>query len=54
MILMITIAIIGFLLFVTVSFINGVYPHEVKFELGIKGLKLEFKTKEKGSHPAKE
>ena len=51
---MITIAIIGFLLFLIICFINGVYPHEVKFEIGITGLKLAFKTKEKGSHPDKE
>ena len=54
MTLMITIAIIGFLLFVIICFINNVYPHHVKFEIGVKGLKLEFKTKEKGSHPAKD
>lgn len=54
MILMITIAIIGFLLFVIICFINGVYPHDVKFEIGITGLKLAFKTKEKGSHPTKD
>ena len=54
MILMIAIAIIGFLLFVIVCFINGVYPHEVNFEIGIRGLKIAFKTKEKGSHPDKD
>ena len=47
MILMITIAIIGFLLFVIICFINNVYPYHVKFE-------LEFKTKEKGPHPTKD
>ena len=51
---MISISVIGFLLFVIICFINGVYPHAIKFEIGIKGLKLEFKTKEKGSHPTKE
>ena len=54
MVLMITIAIIGFLLFVMICSINGIYLHNAKFEIGIKGLKLEFKTKEKGSHPDKD
>ena len=54
MILMIIIAVIGFLLLVIICFMNGVYLHDVKFEIGIKGLKLSFKTKEKGSHPTKD
>ncbi len=54
MILMISILIRGFLLFIIICFINGVYLHDAKSEIGIKGLKLEFKTKEKGSHPDKD
>ena len=51
---MISILIIGFLLFIIINFINGVYLHDAKFEISVKGLKLEFKTKEKGSHPPKD
>ncbi len=51
---MTSIIIIGFLLFVLINFINGVYLHDARFEIGMKGLKFTFKTKEKGSHPDKD
>ena len=53
MILIIGIAIGCFLLFVIVCFLNGIYLQVLKLEVGIKGFSLEFKAKEKSSHPNK-
>lgn len=54
MLLMISIIIIGFILFTNTYLKHNVYLQHVKFEISILGLKFEFKTKEKGSHPTKD